>query len=114
VFANGPIYPECHPFKPPETKDDGACAYPKCDAFCSECKAARRKDKMVQQVRKHEHSKVQRGKIEVNVRDTTHDEERNVMKRPSKKRDLSNVQKVFPFICIHISIFTLLPEQIHP
>jgi len=110
MLGDWSVDPECYSLEPPESKYDRTCTYPECDGFCSECETTSRKNEVVQKMGKHEHSEIQSGKIMVNVCDTPHDEERNIMQRPSKKGYLSDVQEVLPFICIHVSIFPLLPE----
>jgi len=91
VLGNGSINAESYAFEPPEADYNNACADAERDRLRSLGPTSRREDEVVQEMRKHKYSEIQGGKIVVNISDTPHDEERNVVKCPSKKRYLADI-----------------------
>jgi len=80
--------------------------------FCAFWQAARRKKEMVDEMRYHYYGEIKSGEIVVNVCDTTHNQEGEVVKHPTDKRDFAYVEEMVPLISIEVLVFSLMTQEI--
>jgi len=103
--------PPGNPSKPPKVGHDQKGHDTKRDALRTVL-PPRRENTVINDVGKHQYREIQRREVVMDIGYPAHDKERHVMQEPAIKRNLAHVQKVTPAMRVHVSVFTLLTEQV--
>lgn len=112
VLLDEALDAERHAPEPPEDGDDETRIDTKDDLLCPRRQPARGEDEVVEQMSEQEDGEPERGHVVVQVRHSTHDEERDEVQRPPSERELEAKDEFLPLAWAKIGVLALTAHEV--